>query len=187
MTKTKLAVLFPGVGYHIDKPLMYHSKNLAMQAGYDTIAIEYSDLPTGIKGNAEKMKEAFLIACGQAKEQLSDIDFASYEKVVFISKSIGTAIGAYIDDECGIGATHIYMTPVPQTFDMVREESGIVFHGLADSWCDSDIARARCEEKKLPLYTFENANHSIETGDAMHDLNSLVFIMEKIKEVLGDL
>lgn len=51
MTKTKLAVLFPGVGYHIDKPLMYHSKNLAMQAGYDTLAIEYSDLPTGIKGN----------------------------------------------------------------------------------------------------------------------------------------
>ena len=31
----KLAVLFPGVGYQIDRPLLYHSAKLARERGYE--------------------------------------------------------------------------------------------------------------------------------------------------------
>ena len=30
----KLVVLFPGVGYHCDKPLLYFSRDIAYEAGY---------------------------------------------------------------------------------------------------------------------------------------------------------
>ena len=33
----KLAVIFPGVGYHTDKPLLYYSKKLAFQNGYEIV------------------------------------------------------------------------------------------------------------------------------------------------------
>lgn len=31
----KLAVFFPGIGYHCDKPLLYYSRKMAEQNGYD--------------------------------------------------------------------------------------------------------------------------------------------------------
>jgi len=29
----KIAVVFPGIGYHVDKPLLYYSKKIAASAG----------------------------------------------------------------------------------------------------------------------------------------------------------
>ena len=47
----KLAVLFPGAGYHVDKPLLYYAKDLAVSLGYEYISVEYGKLPDAIKGN----------------------------------------------------------------------------------------------------------------------------------------
>ena len=33
MKNKKIAVVFPGVGYHADKPLLYYSRKLAAQYG----------------------------------------------------------------------------------------------------------------------------------------------------------
>ena len=39
----KAAVFFPGIGYHCDKPLLYYSRKLAKECGYEeTIALSYT-------------------------------------------------------------------------------------------------------------------------------------------------
>ena len=39
----KLVVFFPGIGYHCDKPLLYYSRKLAQEYGYEkTIRKEYT-------------------------------------------------------------------------------------------------------------------------------------------------
>ena len=38
----KLAVIFPGVGYHSDKPLLYYSKKLAKNHGYEIKEVKYT-------------------------------------------------------------------------------------------------------------------------------------------------
>ena len=45
----KLAVIFPGIGYHVDKPLLHYSIRLAKQYGYDIKCVDYGELPAGIK------------------------------------------------------------------------------------------------------------------------------------------
>ena len=35
----KLAVLFPGIGYHYDKPLLYYSKKCLSAYGYEIIEV----------------------------------------------------------------------------------------------------------------------------------------------------
>ena len=90
----KIAVLFPGIGYHTDKPLLYYSKKLARKRGYEIVEVKYGPLPSGVKGNAEKMRKAFEMALIYATEQLAEIDFAAYDAVLFISKSVGTAVAA---------------------------------------------------------------------------------------------
>ena len=90
----KIAVLFPGIGYHTDKPLLYYSKKLARKRGYEIVEVKYGPLPSGVKGNAEKMRKAFEMALIYATEQLAEIDFAAYDAMLFISKSVGTAVAA---------------------------------------------------------------------------------------------
>ena len=112
MKNKKIAVVFPGVGYHADKPLLYYSRKLAAQYGYEVICAEYGRLPSGIKGDAKKMYEAYEQASAHVEEQLSRIDFSSCSHVLFLSKSIGTAVAASYDRKKQIGAGHVYYTPV---------------------------------------------------------------------------
>lgn len=50
----KAAVFFPGIGYHCDKPLLYYSRKLAQECGYEeTIALSY----TYDGGNIREMKK----------------------------------------------------------------------------------------------------------------------------------
>ena len=54
----KLAIFFPGIGYHADKPLLYYSRKLAGEAGYEQIALKYDYQAGNIRGNKEKMEAA---------------------------------------------------------------------------------------------------------------------------------
>lgn len=41
--KEKLVIIFPGIGYHCDKPLLYYAKKLAKEHGYEEIvSLKYS-------------------------------------------------------------------------------------------------------------------------------------------------
>ena len=37
----KIIVLFPGIGYHSDKPLLYFSKRIARSLGYEIVELKY--------------------------------------------------------------------------------------------------------------------------------------------------
>ena len=90
----KLAVIFPGVGYHTDKPLLYYSKKLASRNGYEIVEVPYGKFPKGVKGSREKMEKAFFSAVEQAEEILKAVDFSGYDDILFISKSVGTAVSS---------------------------------------------------------------------------------------------
>ena len=187
MSRKKIAVIFPGIGYNSDKPLLYYTKKIAKNLGYEILNIRY-DIPINagdIKGDRQKMQEVFKLAVMQAKEQLSALDINGCDRVVFIGKSIGTAVASNIDINDKIGAEQLVFTPVPQTFDFMGNAKGTVFHGTADPWCDTAIVDEKCAELGLELYKYENANHSIETGDLIKDIDNIRNIMEKVAEKLG--
>ncbi|MBP3460293.1 MAG: hypothetical protein J6K58_13875 [Lachnospiraceae bacterium] len=64
----KLAVIFPGIGYHTDKPLLYYAKKLAKAYGYEIREVPYGNFPKNVKGSEEKMKESFFSALAQSFE-----------------------------------------------------------------------------------------------------------------------
>ena len=99
LSKNKLAVFFPGIGYHCDKPLLYYSRKLVAEAGYETaLTLDYSlagsDITGNIRGNREKMQQAFSYLYEQAVKQLSSVNWQDYDEIIFISKSIGTVIAS---------------------------------------------------------------------------------------------
>lgn len=183
----RLAVVFPGIGYHVDKPLLYYSKKLATDAGYEIIEIKYHDLPENIKGNRKKMNQAYVIALDQAWQILEEKDLSAYDDILFISKSIGTTVAAGYARKYDLNVRHIFFTPLEGTFKLLPESNPcIVFHGRNDPWASHMEIWRLCKEKSCPEYSYDNANHSIETGDVKTDIQYLAEIMEVVKTAIQE-
>ena len=76
----RLAVIFPGIGYHCDKPILYYSRKLAKEQEYkEIISLEYSYTEKNIRGNEKRMKEVFDVLYQQAEKLLETIDFSKYK------------------------------------------------------------------------------------------------------------
>ena len=67
---------------------------------------------------------------------------------------------------------------------MMKENPCIVFHGKADPWADDLEIRSACKKICCREYAYENANHSIETGNVQTDIEYLKDIMEVVKTVI---
>ena len=50
----KLAVIFPGIGYTADKPLLYYASRLARHYGYQILAVSYGTLPENVRVITQK-------------------------------------------------------------------------------------------------------------------------------------
>ena len=179
----KLACLFPGLGYTCDKPLLYYSWKLLKTAGWDIIPLQYSGLPSGVKGNPEKMRQAAFMALEQAERQLRDVDWIGYEDVLLIGKSIGTAVCAAYAKRHSLKCRQILFTPVEDTFQFAGPDT-IAFHGTAYPWADTKAIVAVCEKLDIPLYLTENANHSLETGDVDADIMEIRKVMQIISRFI---
>ncbi len=180
----KLAALFPGIGYTCDKPLMYYAGKLAAQAGYTVLPVNYGGFPRDIKGDAEKMRRAFETACEQADARLKDVDWRAYADVVFIGKSIGTAVAARYAQTRGIPARLALLTPLKETFDFTGGDA-VAFHGTADPWAATAGITSACAKQGIPLWLTEGANHSLETGNVAADLRTLAETMEILRRFLS--
>ncbi|MDE7358050.1 MAG: alpha/beta hydrolase, partial [Lachnospiraceae bacterium] len=134
----KLAVFFPGIGYHCDKPLLYYSEKLAKQYQYETIKITYHGL-------SKNLDEAFADALAQTEARLAEVDWKQYEDVFFVSKSIGTAVACAYAAKYAVTCRNIYYTPLEKTFAYTLQ-SGIVFHGTEDPWAGTEMVREKCRE-----------------------------------------
>ena len=176
----KIAVVFPGLGYHCDKPLLYHSKKLAKQYGYEIkeIHYEFTGEILDVKNNEERMIEAIEEFTNQAKEQLLGISLKNYSSVLFIGKSIGTAIGARIAKEMDISVSQLVFTPVADTLQNLPKENVLVFHGLSDPWCDNKIVDDAKKKIGFELRLIDGANHSLETGNVLEDIVILKDVIE---------
>lgn len=181
----KLAVVFPGIGYNVDKPLLYYAKKLAKENEYEILDVPYKNFPANVKGNPKLMEQVFLSALEQSQDILKDVKWDEYESVLFIMKSVGTAVGAAYAKDNKIKADMLIYTPVEQTFQFLEQECGIVFSGTNDPWVEEYIVKENCSKLKLPLHMIKDANHSLEMGDLGTDIVMLHEIMRLSSEYIS--
>lgn len=178
----KKAIVFPGIGYHKDKPLLYYSRKLAQEAGYQEICVDFSGIrweKDDLK-KPDKIKEIF----AQAMEKVaSEVEINAEDELLFISKSIGTVVAARFAKERRIRAKQIYFSPLV-LLEEYAQEGGIAFYGDSDPLADANEIERICAEKKIKAYKTAGGNHSLETGDTEENLKNLTGIMKSIKEYI---
>lgn len=164
----KIAVYFPGIGYHCDKPLLYYGRKIACELGYENNRnINYTYKAGNIRGDQEKMEAAYKALFSQAEASLADVVWNEYDDVLFVSKSIGTIIAASYAEKYHLEqAKHILYTPLAQTF-LSAPENAAAFTGTADPWSDIGDITALAKANHIPLTVYEGCNHSLECGDTM--------------------
>ena len=179
-----IAVFFPGIGYHCDKPLLYFSRGLAREAGYrELVNVSYSYRAGDIRGNPEKMRAAGLALFAQTEDALKEIQWDAYDDILFVSKSVGTAIAAAYARTRNINCRNVFYTPVALTFDE-KPRNGVAFTGTADPWVETETVLSGCEKAGLPLTVIEGGNHSLETENPMRNLDILKEVMEKTRRFI---
>ena len=180
---TKIAVYFPGIGYHCDKPLLYYNRSIANKLGYDNSRnVNYTYNAGNIRGNDEKMKEAYEALFSQAETELAEIVWSEYEDVLFISKSIGTIIATSYAQKYGLKhARHILYTPLAQTF-LFAPNNAIGFIGTADPWSDTDEIIRLSDTNHIPMTVYAGCNHSLECNDTLKNIEILKDVMQRTME-----
>ena len=174
----KLVVCFPGIGYHCDKPLLYYSRRLA-RADREVL-VQYAYRKPGLRGNPAALRTALDVLYAQTEPQLADLAWADYDEVVFLAKSIGTAVAAAYAQRHGIACKLVLYTPLEMTYDFAPKNA-LAFLGTADPWSDVPAVAAKAGGA---LYLYPGANHSLETDDAAKNLAVLQDVMAKTRQFL---
>ena len=178
----KIAIYFPGIGYHCDKPLLYYGRDLLSELGYEeyrNLKFEYQ--AGNIRGNDDKIRETFEVLYRQAEEQLADMEWSMYEDIVFVGKSIGTVVAAAYAQKQGVSCRQILYTPLSLTF-AYEPKDAFVLTGSKDPWVRDGEVVGLCEEHGIPYQVIAEANHSLEVPNVQENLQILTRVMELTRE-----
>ena len=182
----KIAVIFPGVGYTKDRPLLYYAGKLAVKNGYELKFVDFA----GIKWSKEQLRDqAFLLQtldkCMHITEKaIAGIgDISGYE-LLFISKSIGTVVATAYAKKRSIKAKQICFSPLEMIGSYVSAEGAVLFCGDNDPMADYDVLDRIAGEKQLEIHRIQDGNHSLETGDIFTDIDNIRAMMACISQII---
>ena len=98
---------------------------------------------------------------------------------MFISKSVGTAISsAYVQKY-----KQILYTPLEETYKFEHSDA-IAFLGTIDPWSNTANVEMLSKKQNVPIYMYKKADHSLETGDIIKDIEILEDVMKRTKKYL---
>ena len=173
----KLLIEFPGRNYSCDKPLLYYGKKIFEKRDYKVISLNYNYHLKGDKDDIDGLIEEAIVL---AKQVLDKIDFSKYEDIVFLSKSIGTAVAGYIENYYKIRVRHIYLTPVQGALKYMQRGKCIVVSGKEDTILDSRKLRIYCVEQDIPLKQFEEVGHTLEHWEDINKTFAILMVLIRL-------
>lgn len=175
----KLMVLFPGMGYTCDKPLLHYAKAYGFLYGYDILCINYGKMTF----DKSKVLSSIAPAYEIAKEALNMINITNYEKIIFISKSLGTVVAGQLSKEYAMDIQNIFLTPLKETIPYMENNEDVTISGDHDPMLSSDDLQL-IQEQPITSFVFPNANHSLEMEknpvQSIDYLHQVAKIYEKI-------
>lgn len=175
----KLMVLFPGMGYTCDKPLLHYAKAYGFLYGYDILCINYGKMTF----DKSKVLSSIAPAYEIAKEALNMINITNYEKIIFISKSLGTVVAGQLSKEYAMDIQNIFLTPLKETIPYMENSEDVTISGDHDPMLSSDDLQL-IQEQPITSFVFPNTNHSLEVEknpvQSIDYLHQVAKIYEKI-------
>ena len=156
----KLCIVFPGRRYSVDRSLLYFPSSIIKNLGYEMIYLHYDTYKENEDTNT--VEKDTVNAYGYTLNRIKDINFDNYEKVIFLSKSIGTVVASKIKDSYKLKDAHqILITPLDETIPHITNDDLII---CGDK--DSFLSDAKTKLAPYPnTYIFPGFTHSLESKE----------------------
>ncbi len=178
-----LVALFPGRGYTSQLPLLYYAGMAARDKGFDVLGLEYGFFKAGKPFTAEDIAPF----CEELILALRAAGAHNYQKLYFISKSLGTmlagAVGAALQHP---GVKHLFLTPVERALPYILQTKSVAVMGTADDTFPEDCIDAVRADAMCELIFIEDADHSLETPQGISHNLSIMQHMAGIYDAFFD-
>ncbi len=183
----KLAVIYPGMRYTCDKPLLYFTTELLLSKGFDVLQLwsNYGNKQFEQLSQAEKTIQ--IISDGQALLGAGR-QAAAYTRVLLCGKSLGTLTMAFIlnEDPDLTGLMTVWFTPLihlPPVSESILHICSPAF--VAGSMADTTFTPGPIEQIKskshITTFITDQADHSLEfPGDSLHSIHILDQLITKL-------
>jgi predicted alpha/beta-hydrolase family hydrolase len=169
-----LAVIFPGVNYSCDMPLLYYTARLLGQRNSDVLNLhteynqpEYRSLPPAQRAEWISTDATACVEAGLAHRE--------YQKLILIGKSIGTlSLATLVSQEIGAGAITVWLTPLLRHPFMVEaalrfQGPALFISGTGDDLFEADSLNRIQQATRAESIIIDGANHSLEIPGKMED------------------
>ena len=166
-------MLFPGMGYGVDRPLFYYARKQAQQHGCQEVCVTYPPFDQDPALPADRRAADALPGC--VNDALAQLAGKCYGRCVFISKSLGTLVAGEVARRLALRPVQIYLTPLARTFESYMQ--GNVCHavyGTADPLLPAECALRMERDPVVQCLAVPGANHSLEVpGDIVASVDAL--------------
>ncbi len=187
-----LALIYPGLRYNCDKPLLYYTTQILLQNGYDVLQLRADYSTREFKDLSKAEQTIQLIEDGKALLN-SGLQTKSYNDILFAGKSLGTLIMAFILNENRelFNAKTIWLTPLlnlPPVSQAVLGTTGpaLIIGSTADPTFEAEPVKDIQSMTNVVALSIQDANHSLEIpDDPLRSLQNLVQVSETLINFLS--
>ena len=174
----KLCIVFPGRKYSCDRSLLYYPSKLLENRGYEMIYLHYN---MNREDDDNRSIDEFISDSEKLfRERIKDIDLSKYDKIIFISKSVGTVLAGRITKELPQEKVfNVFITPIDQTLEYIRKVDLIICGDRDQYFKDAKNKLARFSYAYLFPYSshsLESKNNYDKTTKTINDVTSIIHV-----------
>lgn len=179
--------MLSGTGYSYEKPILYYSRSLMLELGYDVIQINYSFEQQLFEQQPQAISNRVYSVVDPIVEYF--LETKPYTNAVYIGKSLGTLpiIDFYMQQSSSMPTRYVLLTPLlslEHTMANLLDKQAFLAIGTADPhFSQEKIAQLTT----LNLAVFDGLNHSLE--DASNIVNTIKFcasLLTQLKEFIQE-
>lgn len=170
-----LMIVLGGQNYDTHKPLLYYTTALGVQAGLDVLSVSYGFLQSQALTHFPEDFETLYLETKTVVEAALE---PRHKSLVLVGKSLGTVLIKRLKkDFSHLPHKIIFLTPVSPAFDMEDFHEKLIIMGTGDDHYDEKLL---AREEESMIIEFDGADHALETGNVIADLEILQKVMGAI-------
>jgi hypothetical protein len=186
-----LGVIFPGLHYSCDKPLLYYSSQLLIQVGFDVLQLKTDYTRRDFQFSTHQERMNWILTDSQAAVS-AGLDQRPYSRMVLIGKSMGTlAMAGLVSLEIDLQVASIWLTPLlnqPLLVNAAMSFPGPALYlvGTGDTTYIPEAMEQIIDKTGAEVHAIANANHSLEIpGKIQESHRVLGDVLQVISGFLG--
>ncbi len=189
-----ISIIFPGLHYNVDMPLLYYSTGVLLEAGHSVLSVDtrYSHKKDFMEGSSQERSKWMFEDASAVFEAVSKLD--GYDLAVLVGKSLGTIQTGYFVENYNIiqNSKMVWLTPLLKQEWVVKQMTthkgkSLIVIGSADPHYNDEILGTIVKVGRSEVLTVIQGNHSLDVpGGIIESMKQLTGVISKMREFVRE-